>query len=315
VSSRPASIDDGVADSIAYLGSDAALESLAIDVYWPKWHSPWWHMLLLWELGLAKEIPARASAAVAAGVDGLLHTFPITEAELAGVNPQRDIPCHCALGTMAQVLAACGHDVDRELPWVRPWFQQYQMADGGLTCDETAYRVVGECPSSMVGTVPPLEATLALGLGLGGDRAFADGTARFLIGRELVDGSATVHNAAERESAKRWPLLTFPRFYFYDVLRGLTALARWARATGEVVPGAAIRRAVAIMDAKPPGELRVERREFAAHPTLVPTRDRSPSPRAPSTTFPLLDAVSVIGEPSGTLTREWAETRELLALR
>ena len=67
-----------LADSVAYLESEAALASLATDVYWPKWHSPWWHMLLLWELGEARRIPARASAAVLAGIDGLMHTFPIT---------------------------------------------------------------------------------------------------------------------------------------------------------------------------------------------------------------------------------------------
>ena len=299
-------LERGVADSVAYLESDAALASLAADVYWPKWHSPWWHMLLLWELGLARQIPARASAAVLAGIDRLRHTFPITPDEVAGVDMQRDIACHCALGTMTQVLVACGHDVDRALPWVKPWFRRYQMADGGLSCDETAYRVTAECPSSMVGTVAPFEAMRA-------DRAFAERAAGFLLGRELVDGSPTVHNAEERDAAPAWRMLTFPRFYFYDVLRGLTALARWATATGAAIPAAAAARAVAIMDAKPAGVLRVERQAFAGKTTVVPSADRSaPSPRAPVTTFPLLDAVSVIGEPSEALTREWVATRAML---
>ena len=43
-------LEAAIADSIHYLGSDAALESIAADTYWPKWSSPWWHMLLLHEL-------------------------------------------------------------------------------------------------------------------------------------------------------------------------------------------------------------------------------------------------------------------------
>src|SRR5262249_47237149 len=48
-----------IADSVAYLASDAALRSVAAHPYWPKWSSPWWHMLLLHELGEARRIPAR----------------------------------------------------------------------------------------------------------------------------------------------------------------------------------------------------------------------------------------------------------------
>ena len=54
-----------------------------------------------------------------------------------GADPHRDVSCHCALGSIHQVLAACGVDVDRALPWIRPWFVRYQMADGGLNCDPT----------------------------------------------------------------------------------------------------------------------------------------------------------------------------------
>ena len=157
---RTAAVARGVDDSVAYLGSDAAMRSLEIDPYWPKWHSPWWHMLLLHELGEARRIPARTAAAMVAGIDRLLHIFPIEPAERAGVDLQRDVACHCALGTMYAVLAACGIDVARALPWVKPWFARYQMADGGLNCDDSAYLQAGECPSSMVATVPPLEAML-----------------------------------------------------------------------------------------------------------------------------------------------------------
>jgi hypothetical protein len=310
-----AAIDDGVAQSLAYLGSNEALHSLVIDPYWPKWHSPWWHMLLLFELGEARRIPAPAVDAMVVGLDRLLHIFPIHADDAPGADLHRDIACHCALGTVASVLTACGVDVDVALPWVKPWFVRYQMADGGLNCDAAAYRVETECPSSMVATIAPLEAMLL------GDpaawsaeqRAFVDRAARFLIDRGLVRGSSTSHNAEERATAPAWRALAFPRFYFYDVLRGLSALARWAEVTAQPFPRAAVAEVIDALDARwPDGVVRVERRAYADRTTLVPTADRSPSPRAPATTFALLDATSVIGEPSEPLTRKWAAVRAAL---
>lgn len=307
---RRAAVERGIADSVAYLASDAALRSLEIDPYWPKWHSPWWHMLLLHELGETRRIPTRAATAMAAGIDRLSHVFPIQPDEIAGVDLQRDVACHCALGTMYAVLAGCGIDVARALPWVRAWFVRYQMPDGGLNCDETAYRVAGECPSSMVATVAPFEAMLLDAVWTAEERAFVERAARFLIDRALVRGSQTAHNAAERESAAAWRALTFPRFYFYDVLRGLAALVRWALATGQPLPEAAVAEVVtALIERWPDGVVRVERQAHAGRTTIVPTADRSPSPRAPASSFPLLEAAGAPGEPSEALTRQWSEAR------
>ena len=297
--------ESAIADSVAYLASDAALRSIEVDPYWPKWHSPWWHMLLLHELGETARIPRRVAEAMAGGLDRLLHIFPIQPTDAPGADLQRDIACHCALGTMVPLLAACGIDVARELPWVAPWFARYQMADGGLNCDESAYLVAGECPSSMVATVPALEAML-------GDTAFADRAAHFLIERRLVEGSRTVHNAEEREAAPAWFELAFPRFYFYDVLRGLTALSKWRGA----IPPAAIEPVVTSLRTRfPDGVLRIGRQAHAGRMTILPTADRSPSPRVPATSFPLLDAVSAINAPSEALSREWAATQARLANR
>ena len=143
-----------------------------------------------------------------------------------------------------------------------------------------------------------------------GERAFADRAARFLIDRALVHGSPTVHNAEERTSAAAWPALAFPRFYFYDTLRGLGALVRWSVATAQPLPEAAVAGVVDALVARwPDGVVRVERRAHDGRTTILPTADRSPSPRVPATSFPLLDATSVVGEPSEALTRQWAEAR------
>jgi len=300
---RSAAITDAFAGSVAYLASDAALRAIELDPYWPKWDSPWWHMLLLHELGETALIPRRVADAMAAGLDRLLHLFPIRPGDAPGHDPHRDVACHCALGTMVPLLAACGIDVDRALPWVEPWFATYQMTDGGLNCDDTAYLVEGESPSSMVATVPAFEYLLAHP-GPALDRA-----AHFLIARALVHGSPTAHNASEREVAPSWQALSFPRFYFYDILRGLTALSRWSGP----IPRAALEPAVTAMCTRfPDGIVTIGRQAFAGRNTLMPTADRSPSPRVPARTFPLLDAVSVVGAPSEALTREWAVTRARL---
>ncbi len=307
---RTSEFERGIADSIAFLGSDAALRGIELDPYWPKWNSPWWHMLLLHELGEARQIPARASAAMAARIDRLLHLFPIHPSDAPGADTQRDCACHCALGTMYPVLAASGIDVERALPWVKPWFVRYQMADGGLNCDDTAYLQTGECPSSMVGTVAPLEAMLLGGAGASEQRAFVARAGGFLIDRALIHGSRTVHNAKERNSAAAWRALTFPRFYFYDVLRGLAVLVRWAEVTEQQLPQAAVATVVnALVERWPDGIVRVERQAQTGMTTILPTADRSPSPRAAASPFPLLDATSRIGEPSEALTRQWSEAR------
>jgi hypothetical protein len=272
-----------IESSLAYLQSDAALASLANDVYQPKWDSPWWHALLLFELGVAEQIPRPIIDAIAAGLEAAPRA-------LDADDTHGFVPCHCALGCMAQVLAV--HGVT--LAWIEDWFVRYQMADGGLNCDSSAYKVTGECPSSMVGTVPALEAMLL------GDpatwsparRAFVDRAARCVIDRAFVRGSSTRHNAEERDAAPAWRDIAFPRFYFYDVLRGMAAVSRWAELTGGVVPNHVW------IDL--PDELVVQREVLT-------------SASYPRTRFALLDEVSRIGTHCEPLTDQWRATKARIA--
>ncbi len=151
-----------IKQSIDYLSSEFALQTVDADAYWPKWNSPWWHMLLLHEMGETKQIPERMIARYVASLNRIpLKIFPIHPEDMPeGLDPYRGSPCHCQVGNAYQVLAAWGLDVDKELPWMRPWFLRYQMPDGGLNCDNEAYLVKDECPSSMVGTIAAFEAVL-----------------------------------------------------------------------------------------------------------------------------------------------------------
>ena len=96
-----------IASSVEYLGSDAAQRSLDTDAYWPKWNSPWWHMLLLWELGEERRIPERAVSKLVESLSALrVKIFPIHPHEVPdGADPYRDIQCHCAIGNVHQLLA------------------------------------------------------------------------------------------------------------------------------------------------------------------------------------------------------------------
>jgi len=311
---RSAALERAIAGTVEYLGSDAAQRSLDADTYWPKWDSPWWHMLLLWELGEARRIPQRAVDKMVEGLNALrVKIFPIHQHEMpAGADPHRDVSCHCAIGSIHQVLSACGVDVDRELPWIPRWLVRYQMADGGLNCDSDAYLVTGEYPSSMVATVPVLEALLLRGARTPEERAVADRAAGFLIDRELVRGSQTTHNAAERESAPAWLDPSFPRFYLYDVLRGLSALVRWAQLGGGPLPWRAVERVIEhLLTLFPDGVVRVRRRAYAVARGTFAFRDGA-WVREPPSSFPLLEAASVIGEPSAALTAQWSATRRAL---
>lgn len=297
-----------IEDSVAYLASPDAIASIQIDPYWPKWASPWWQMLTLHELGLAGRIPKRIVGAMVAALDAMpLHTFPIRDDEWpAGVDKRRHASCHCALGNIDQVLDACGVDVDRELPWIREWYSRYQLRDGGYNCSEDAYLVESECPSSMVGTIGILEALLRRG-----PSEIADKAASMLIAREVRHGSSTQHNAVEREAAKKWLELCFPRLYFYDVLRGARALTRWAVAHGRNLPIPAIAPVLGhLLAIAGDGIVRIGRE--ATHGTKTWTPADNWVARQPATPPPIVDE---IGEVSPTLTKHWSEVRrDVIAL-
>ncbi|MBI4575895.1 MAG: hypothetical protein HY722_06495 [Planctomycetes bacterium] len=267
-------------------------------------------MLLLHEMGLGRATPPVViEAFVRAFSTHYLPTFPFRAEEVPpGIDPIRQVPCHCQLGCVYQVLAGYGLDVDARLPWIRPWFLRYQLPDGGLNCDEAAYtRPVPR--SSMVSTLPALEAVLHCT-----DRpftqeeeAFLDRGARYLIERRLwrslSRGGAVMDGS--------WALPCFPRLYHYDLLRGLAFLARWAAVRGAGLPRAAVSEALEVIarQAGGHGDLAPGRRATDGVKTLRRGPDGAWRRGEPASTFPLLDLVSRVGVASPYLGRPWAEVR------
>ena len=128
-------------------------------------------------------------------------------------------------------------------------------------------------------------------------------------------GSNTRHNAEERAAAAMWMQPCFPRFYFYDVLRGLNALVLWAEQTGRSFTPEAIQPVLEHLEQRyPDGVVRVERRGFAGKKTLQQSvTGEWSNVRQAAKMFPLLTAVSKVGEASPYLSWQWETTKRRLA--
>ncbi len=139
-------VSPAVADSLQYLRSEAARASIASDPYWPKWHSPWWHVLALHEAGVTP--PREAVVMLAEGASRhYLTLFPrAPEALPAGKSLDTDVMCFCALGSLLQVSYGIAM-----IPWADDFLRRYQLADGGWNCEPHDH------VSSVVSTVPVLE--------------------------------------------------------------------------------------------------------------------------------------------------------------
>lgn len=309
-----ASGEPEVKASLLYLASEDSAKSLALNCYWPKWDSPWWHMALLYEMGLAHRIPKSSLEWMLLSVKQMLPVF--FRADLPpGRDPALDTPCPCSLGNIYQILSAAGAEVDTALPWARSWFLRYQMPDGGLNCDEDAYHAEPKA-SSVVGTIAPLEALLDFTPRpfTPSEANFLDRGANCLIERELRFGCQAPHNLEEREDEEDWQKLCFPRYYHYDILRGLHFLLKWADRRKKRLAVTSIQNVVeSLLEKSQDGILRTERSSYQDIGTRFPTANGNWIRREAATTFPLLLKVSQIGQPSSPLTAQWYACRQLMA--
>lgn len=294
------------------LSTPEALASIAADPYWPKWDGPWWRMTLLFEMGLADRIPRPCVDLMTRTMNShYLRFFPFRPEELPpGTDAFRHVACHCCLGTIYQVLSACGVDVDAEIPWIRPWFLKYQLPDGGLNCDESAY-TKPEPHSSVVSTLSPLEAVLFCTKRdfTPKETQFLDRGADYLLRRKLFRSLSKGGDIMN----PNWQKLCFPRFYEYDLLRGLRFVTAWAERRNQPLPHDAIAEALSLVSA---GTLRPERvvSRLERRTRKQDAEGNWSSCAQPTDTFPLLDRVSEIGSPFLYLQREYQKVRERVAL-
>lgn len=278
------------------------------DPYWPKWDNHWWRLALLLELGALGDLPSELSEAFAQALDShYLHHFPVHEHEVpAGCDPYGDILCFCALGTAARILFACGVKVWERLPWLYDWLFRYQLPDGGYNCDEQAY--TGSNKSSLVSTAPVLEAVLA-------SRPQGDFTAeeRNLLNRGL--SYLLAHRIYQSRSGRTlepaWLSPLFPRFYEYDILRGLSLVSRLCETLRQPLPWPQVSEAFQLLQNQQNGSasgLQAQPWYLAAQTTLVPAARGEAEPwlrGQPVGLFGLLEQARQPAVASHYLAQEW----------
>ena len=194
------------------------------------------------------------------------------------------------------ILMAYGCDLDKDLPWIREWFLKHQLSDGGLNCDPSAY--IHSHKSSIVSTLPPLEAILRYT-----NRPFTEQEAFFLDegARYLIEHSLVCSKKSDYIINKDWLKPCFPRFFEYDILRGMSYLVAWSQRRNKPLPVLLIKEGVQRLNSLiEVSGLRVGRQVF----------DRQ-GPWG-GYTFPLLQEVSGIGETSPYLTKQLAIITEQL---
>lgn len=277
--------------SVQFLESASNMELDRCEHSREKWDGTWWHMAVLYEMGEVKQIPesaiARAKYLLQAQTWPIFVIYP-EDHPISESDKRKMDCCHCELAIYYMILMAYGCDVDKEIPWIRKWFLQHQQSDGGLNCDPEAY--IHSNKSSIVSTLPPLEAILWYTNRdfTEQEAIFLDEGARYLIEHRLVCSKQTGH-IIDAE----WLKPCFPRFFEYDILRGMSFLAEWSRRRDKPLPIDLLQEGVQLLDSYiEAGTLRIGRQVS--------------DPQGPwgGNTFDLLEAVSVIGDVSPYLTKK-----------
>lgn len=303
-----------ISASIDYLRSPEAWASIRNDPYWPKWNSPWWHIQLLHEMGLHDQIPVEAAGLLLHQArDQFVDAFLPSELP-RGTNATHDLACFCQMGTLYLALDRCGLDVDSALPWARSFMIRYELPGGGLNCGDDHYKHA-KPGTSIVASVAVLEAFALSKAGpkTDAERRFLDRGMAELWRRKLRFAFAHTSNAEEKEDEADWLKLTFPRFYFYDILRGLNLAVRYADRFQQPISKKELGILTGVLKEKASdGELRVERQAFDWPGTWVKVSQNKWDRIPKATRFPLLDAAGTIGAASPYLTRQWQECLALI---
>jgi hypothetical protein len=163
-----------------------------------------------------------------------------------------------------------------------------------LNCSPEAYG--GSRKSSVVSTLPPLEALLRFTRRefTVQEKTFLDNGARYLIEHRLcrVKGRDDVINP-------EWLKPIFPRFFEYDVLRGMSYLVAWAERRQQPLPLEVLQEGLHLLE----GWINDDQ-------VRIGTQVFGERGRWESDTFPLLDLVGSVGTISPYLYREYAKVRD-----
>ncbi|WP_033543141.1 hypothetical protein [Planococcus sp. CAU13] len=281
-----------IEDSMEFLHLYSEVTAEDVENSRRKWDGFWWHMAALHEMGEVKRIPASAIAKAKYILGN--HTWPVFvistgDAPHTEQDKRKMDCCHCELAVYYMILMDYGCDLDTELPWIREWFLKHQLPDGGLNCEPEAY--LHSRKSSLVSTLPPLEAVLRYT-----NREYTAQEANFLDegARYLMEHRLAYTKKSGEIINEDWLKPCFPRFFEYDILRGMSFLVEWSRRRNKPLPAEVIDNGIELLsDHIDSTGLRIGRRVF------------DPSGPWGGHTFALLEAVSEVGQVSPFLTRQW----------
>lgn len=268
-------------------------------------------MSVLYEMGIASRIPEVIVDKMIQQMNAqYVRFFPIREEEMdPNIDPYTEIPCHCQLGNMYQILRTLKSDIDKRIPWIRPWFLKYQLPDGGLNCEDDAYR--NSHKSSIASSLPVFEAIMLCaeqGELTEAEAVFLDRAAKYVIDHRLI--YRTTGELMDSDFLK----LQFPRFYSYEWLRGLTFLVRWKAYKKSSTADDVIKEGFDLLQEKLNKEeqpqLRVERSDLSKTRTRNLTSDGEWHYGEPAEFFPLLKEVNTIGQISPFLTQDYNLAKE-----
>lgn len=216
-----------LAEELLSAGPEPAMRP---DPYWPKWTASWWKVQALRETGNLDLLgPKYMESYLSACEAHYVHLFPLIEADIPpGCDPYRNILCFCALGTLLSTCAEVGIDFRRPGWWMYEWLFEYLLPDGGYNCDEGAH--TGSRKSSVVSSLPCFEAVLGAceltGTATDRERDLLDKGIDYLCGHRLYKSTAG------KVLDPTWLIPVFPRFYNYDILRGMSFVRRAAEFLG-----------------------------------------------------------------------------------
>lgn len=201
------------------LKSHSFSKKLNHDVYWPKWNSPWWFILFLYEIGEISRVDKNQLIQILIHANKqFLHIFPLLDEDVdREINGCTEVLCFCFLGCLIKVCISAGLNAFEYIPWANDWFEQYQLPDGGYNCDEAAYN--GSKKSSLLSTAPMIEAMIAIKQSKPNFTKFDANIKRGM--QYLLDHQIFLTSSGQTMKGCGWEKIKFPIFYEYDYLRGL----------------------------------------------------------------------------------------------
>lgn len=229
------------------LKSEKALLMLEKDVFWPKWDSPWWYVLLLEETGRLNEIPPNIIKELINCADSqYIKVLPIKDEGMNGtINSYTEVMDFRLLGGLMKVSSLLKLDIFTYIPWAKNWINRYQLSDGGYGCNDSSSDSVKK---SIISTTVMLEGLIEYSRFLNDTETYARNMFKAVtyIIQHQIYLSINGHEIPDTD----WDKIIFPRFCEYDFSRGLEVVLDFLLLTERKLKHSSIEQALLLLRRK-----------------------------------------------------------------